>query len=38
MVETITLRKINWIGHIIRGDGLIKKVTGRENGGLEKTK
>jgi len=26
MVETIVKRKKNWIGHIIRGDGLLKDV------------
>ena len=26
MVETIVRRKKNWIGHIMRGDGLMKEV------------
>ena len=26
MAETIVRRKKNWIGHIMRGDGLIKKL------------
>ncbi len=26
MVETILRRKRNWIGHIMRGDGLMKEV------------
>ena len=30
MVETIVRRKKNWIGHIMRGDGLMKEVMGEK--------
>ena len=30
MVETIVRRKKNWIGHIMRGDGLMKEVMERK--------
>ena len=33
MVETIVRRKKNWIGHIMRGDGLMKEVMWEKIGG-----
>ena len=35
MVETIVRRKKNWIGHIMRGDGLMKEVM---EGKMERTR
>ena len=32
MVETIVRRKKNWIGHIMRGDGLIEVLEGKMKG------